>query len=146
MLSEKELKAIETTKFALRTVHEATGFHQETVICLIDIIDRLLAEKEEYDKKFESVLEWVPDKHCPLCIHDENWNPVSLCSYHYEIHQLVAENEAIKVNMDAENKVYREMWQEAQAQLDAIKKAWRATMDKASDDVFDNLDRLIGGE
>ena len=30
--------------------------------------------------------------------------------------------------------------------LDAIKKAWEATMDKASDDVFEALDRLIGGE
>ena len=58
------------------------------------------------------------------------------------IARLEAENEELK---DGRDYFYEEL-KEAQAKLDAIKKAWGATMDKASDDVFDALDKLIGGD
>lgn len=91
----------------LIAIFRGSEYHQDKVV--VDLVDRLLAEKEEYDKKFESVVEWVPDKHCPLCIHDENWNPVSLCNYHYEIHRLVAENEELQSRLDTIKKALEEI-------------------------------------
>ena len=63
------------------------------------------------------------------------------------IDRLVKENEELlserEVNMEMLNR-YIDRCKYYEPQLDAIKKAWGATMDKASDDVFDALDNLIG--
>ena len=62
------------------------------------------------------------------------------------VDRLMAENEELKKSRNVwANRHLNPKVEQLQVQLDAVKKAWGATMDKASDDVFEALDKLIGG-